>query len=83
MRVKTTLGLAIAGVAAAGAAAIGGTAWAAAGTGDAPAGPAAPVVSEQETAAPGDGARDRDRDCPEKNGGQAPGGSEAAAAETL
>jgi hypothetical protein len=90
---KTTIGLAIAGVAAVGAAAIGGTAWAAGGTGEGPAPATAPVVSE-ETAAPGGGETTaRDRDCPEKSGGQAPGeqspgqaapgGADAPAAETL
>ncbi len=69
MRIKTTIGLGIAGIAA-GAAAIGGTAWAAGGP--TPAGPAAPVVSEQ----PGTGAG-TDLDCPEKSQpeGSAPAGT--------
>jgi hypothetical protein len=61
MRIRTTIGLGIAGVA--GAIAIGGTAWAATGGGATPAEPAAPVVSEQPSTGPGSGTG---WDCPEK-----------------
>jgi hypothetical protein len=71
MRIKTAIGISIAGLAAG--AAIGGTAYATTGGGAAPAEPATPVVSEERTSGTLGGTNWDD--CPEK----APGAGSAEA----
>jgi hypothetical protein len=74
MRIKTAIGISIAGHAAG--AAIGGTAYATTGGGSAPAEPATPVVSEQRNSGTLGGTN---WDCPEKAPGAGSGSAEAPA----